>query len=173
MYARLVATPSTIYVVGLAKSLASYTLHVTSLSSSTGEVVASVKFSSSIVEGSSAVLTLSPGPTTANPRIVWLEAGAIRSVSLVPQLTDKPTLVKGSEYRKIIDIGLESKGYFVALKTDDTGRVLRFDAERGILEVIWEFGNSVSAHSESRFLLLKQCRRRNLIDTLSHSMSVG
>jgi hypothetical protein len=153
IYARLVTTPSTVYVVGLAKSFGSYTLHVTSLSSSTGDVVASVNFPSSIVEGSSAMLVLSSGKTTINPRIVWLEAGAIRSVSLVPRLTDKPTSAEGSEYGKIINVGLESKGYFVALKTDDTSRVLRLDTEKGILEVIWEFVDSVSVHPEGPFLL--------------------
>jgi hypothetical protein len=143
----LVTTPSTIYAIGLSKSFASYTLHVTSLSSSTGELVASVDFPSSIAEGSLGMLTLFSDTTTLDPRVVWLEASAIRSVSLVPYLTEKPTSVKGS-YIKIIDIGLQDKGHFIALNTDDTGRVLSLDTSKTGLKVIWEFEDSVSIYLE-------------------------
>jgi ER membrane protein complex subunit 1 len=143
----LVTTPSTIYVIGLSKYFASYTLHVTSLLSSTGELVASVDFPSSIAEGPLGILTLLSDATTLDPRVVWLEAGAIRSVSLVPSLTVKPTSVKGS-YSKIIDIGLQDKGHFIALNTDDTGRVLSLDTSKAGLKVIWEFEDSVSVDLE-------------------------
>jgi hypothetical protein len=143
VYTKLVTTPSTVYVIGLSKSFASYTLHVTSLSSSTGELVASVNFPSSISEGSSGILTLSSDTATLDPRVVWLDAGVIRSVSLVPYLTENPITVKGSTYSKIVDIGLQSKGHFVALSIDDTGRVLTLDANKAGLKVIWEFDDSV------------------------------
>lgn len=143
----MIITPSAVYVVGLAKSFASYTLHVTSLSPSNGEVIASTNIPSSIAEGSSDILTLSSDTTTFHPRVVWLEAGAIRSVQLVPKLSVKPSFLQGSIYSKIIDIGLQSKGHFVALKTDDASRVLKLDAEMG-LEVIYEFPDSVSTPTE-------------------------
>lgn len=172
VYTTLVTTPSNVYVVGLAKSFASYTLHVTSLSSSNGEVVASINIPSSIAEGSSDMVVLSSDATTFKPRVVWLEAGALRSVQLIPSLTAKPTFVQGSVYRKIIDIDLQSKGHFIALKTDDTGRVLKLDAEEG-LKVIYDFPDSVSACSE---LHLCGCSidglRQNLINVPSHSISV-
>jgi hypothetical protein len=139
----LVATPAAVYVIRLAKSSASHALHVISLSSSTGELVASVDVPSSIAGGSSGMLVLSSDTTTLNPRIVWLEAGAIRSVSLVPNLTENPALVQGSAYSRIVDIGLQRKGLFVALNTDNTGRVLRLDADKAGLKVIWEFDDSV------------------------------
>lgn len=91
------------------------------------------------------MLTLCSDTTTLDPRVVWLEAGSIRSVSLVPHLTKKSTSVKGS-YSKIIDIGLQEKGHFVALSTDDSGRVLGLD--KAGLKVIWEFEDSVSIHLE-------------------------
>jgi hypothetical protein len=144
----LVTTPSTVYVIGLSKSYATYTLHVTSLSSSTGELVASLKFSSGIAEGPSDVLTLSSEPATLDPRVVWLEAGTIHSVSLVPYLTEKPTFVRDSTYSKIIDIGLQNKGHFVALNTDNTGQVLALDANSAGLKVIWAFDDSVSVCPE-------------------------
>jgi hypothetical protein len=95
------------------------------------------------------MLTLSSDTATLDPRVVWLEAGVIRSVSLVPHLTEKPTIVKGSAYSKIVDIGLQSKGHFVALNTDDTGRVLTLDASKAGLRVIWEFDDSVGVCPES------------------------
>ena len=118
------------------------------------------------------MVVLSSDATTFKPRVVWLEAGALRSVQLIPSLTAKPTFVQGSVYRKIIDIDLQSKGHFIALKTDDTGRVLKLDAEEG-LKVIYDFPDSVSACSE---LHLCGCSidglRQNLINVPSHSISV-
>lgn len=93
------------------------------------------------------MLTLFSDTTTLDPRVVWLEANTIRSVSLVPYLTEKPTSVKGS-YVKIIDIGLQDKGYFIALNTDGTGQLLNLDASKAGLKVIWEFEDSVSAYLE-------------------------
>lgn len=101
------------------------------------------------------MLTLFSDTTTLDPRVVWLEASAIHSVSLVPYLTEKPTSVKGS-YGKIIDIGLQDKGYFIALNTDDTGRLLSLDASKAGLKVLWEFEDSVSAYLELR-LHLPRC----------------
>lgn len=89
------------------------------------------------------MLTLFSDTTTIDPRVVWLEAGSIRSVSLIPNLTEKPTSVKGS-YNKIIDVGLQDKGHFIALNTDDSGRVLSLDTSKAGLKVIWEFEDSVS-----------------------------
>jgi ER membrane protein complex subunit 1 len=90
------------------------------------------------------ILTLFSDTAT---RVVWLEAGTIRSVSLVPSLTEKPTSVKGS-YSKIIDIGLQDKGHFIALNTDGLGRVLSLDTSKAGLKVIWEFEDSVSIYLE-------------------------
>ena len=122
---------------------------MTSLLSSTGELVASVDFPSSIAEGPSGMLTLFSETPTLAPRVVWLETGAIRSVSLIPSLTEKPTSVKGP-YSKIIDIGLQDKGHFIALNTNDAGRVLSLDTNKAGLKVIWEFEDSVSVHPEPR-----------------------
>ncbi|KAI0292365.1 hypothetical protein B0F90DRAFT_1770565 [Multifurca ochricompacta] len=134
-------TPSVVYVVGLAKSFTSFTVHITSLSTSTGELITSVNVSSSL-EGPFGILTLSSDTTTLNPRVVWLESGTVRSVALVPNLTEKPTSLKDSTYSRIIDIGLQNKGHFVALKTDHTGHVFKLNADTAELKVIWEFADS-------------------------------
>src|SRR6266702_855526 len=142
VYAKLVTTPSTVYVIGFTKSSASKTLHVSSLSTSTGELVVSTNIPLSVAVGPSDVLTLSSDTATLNPRAVWLEAGTIRSVALVPDLKEKPTSVMVSAYTRIIDIGLQSKGHFVALTPNDTGRILKLDVDK--LKVIWEFTDSGS-----------------------------
>lgn len=55
--------------------------------------------------------------------------------------------MKGS-YSKIIDIGLQDKGHFIALNADDTGRVLSLDTSKAGLKIIWEFEDSVSIYLE-------------------------
>jgi hypothetical protein len=149
IYAKLVTTPSAVYVVGTSISPASHTLHITSLSVSTGELLASIDIPWSIAEGQSDLLTLSSDITKLDSRVVWLEAGTIYSLALVPNLAEKPTPLKGPAYSKMIDVGLQNKGHFVALKADDTGRVLKLDAETACLKVVWEFADSVSAYTLS------------------------
>jgi hypothetical protein len=146
VYAKLVTTPSTVYVIGLTKTLASKTLHISSLSTSTGELVASKNFPLSVAVGPSDVLSLSSNAAALIPRVVWLEAGTIRSIALVPKLMGKPTSVTGT-YARIVDIGLQSKGHFVALTADGTGRILKLDADE--LKVIWEFTDSVSTRTRN------------------------
>ncbi|KAF8258763.1 hypothetical protein EI94DRAFT_1728071, partial [Lactarius quietus] len=131
VYARLVTTPSTVYVIGFTKSLASNTLHVSSLSTSTGKLVATTDIPLSVAVGSSDVLVLSS------------DAGTIRSVGLVPNLTEKPTSVSASAYTRIVDINLQSKGHFVALTANGAGCILKLDVDK--LKVIWEFPDSAKS----------------------------
>ena len=58
VYSKICVTSSTVYLVGLSKSLASYTLHVTSLSTQHGELVNSGDYPSSITLGLAQVLIL-------------------------------------------------------------------------------------------------------------------
>ncbi|KAH9010844.1 DUF1620-domain-containing protein [Lactarius pseudohatsudake] len=152
VYVKLVTTPSTVYVISLTKSSASKTLYISSLSTSTGELVASTSVPLSVAAGPSDVLALSSDAATLIPRVVWLEAGTILSVALVPDLTEKHTSVMGSAYTRIVDIGLQSKGHFVALTTNDTGRILKLDVDK--LKVIWEFTDSGKSgrHADSLYI---------------------
>ncbi|KAH9942115.1 hypothetical protein B0H21DRAFT_526939 [Amylocystis lapponica] len=122
-YSKVVATPSTVYIIGLAKSFASYTLHVTALTAGTGEAVASVNVPSSIHNGLTDFLSLGGGSETS-PRVVWLEGGAIKAVSLAPELKAKPSALKGGMYKHIVDVGLSHYGQLVALKEDGTSHVV-------------------------------------------------
>ena len=78
IYSKVYATPATVYILGLAKSLASYTLHVTSLDAASGELIRSGDYPSSITTGLSQVFFLADVRTPeTQPRVVWLEDGAI------------------------------------------------------------------------------------------------
>jgi hypothetical protein len=151
VYAKLVTTPSTVYVIGLTKSLASKTLHVSSLSTSTGELVTTTNIPLTVAVGLSDVLVVSSDAAIPIPRVVWLEAGTIRSIELVPNLTNKPTSVTGSTYTGIVDIGLQSKGHFVALTVNGTGRIHKLDVDK--LKVLWDFPDSVSSLQNSSLVL--------------------
>lgn len=129
-------------MVGLAKSFASYTVHVTALSTATGELITSANIPSSITNGLTDFFVISDRRhPQVQPRVVWLEAGSIRSFPLTPELKEKPMMIKGAEYKSIHDVGLYEHGLFVALKEDGTGRVVRL-GEDG-LKAIWEFQESV------------------------------
>lgn len=138
---RLVVTDSTIYAIGLAKSFASYTLHVTTLSAEAGELLTTRNIPSSIQDGSDDFFALFP-PTAEDPCLVWIEKGAVKSVALTPKLANKPQSVKGSKNAKIVDVGLSEYGLFVVKKEDGSASVLRLD--RSTIESIWDFADSVS-----------------------------
>ncbi len=144
IYSTLVPTSSAVYVLGLAKSFASYTLHVTALSPSDGSIISTADVPSSITDGPQSVFALrKAGNGTEAVRAVWLEGGSIRSVNLTPELKEKPVPVKGAVYQEIIDAGLNDHGIFVALKDDGSGRVIKINEEGTGLKVIWEFADSV------------------------------
>ena len=145
VYFKLVTTPSTVYIIGLAKSLASKTLHVSSISTSTGVLVTTTEIPLSVEVEPSDVLVLSSDAATPISRLVWLEAGTIRSLELVSNLTAKSTSVSGSAYSRIVDIGLQSKGHFVAQTANGTSRILKLEVDQ--LKAIWEFPDSVSTRS--------------------------
>lgn len=152
VYSAVIPIGSTVYAIGLAKSFASYTVHITALSAADGTILAEVDVPSSITgDGPSSFLTLSikvqEDPTEyAAARIVWLEGGVIKSFPLTAGLKGKPASVKGAVYEKIIDAGLGDYGMFVALKDDGSGRVIKLGEEEKGLKVIWEFADSVCSH---------------------------
>ncbi|KAF9817392.1 hypothetical protein IEO21_03446 [Rhodonia placenta] len=143
-YSRLIATSSTVYVVGLAKSFTSYTLHVSAVSAKTGEFITSIDVPSSITNGLTDFFVLASNKhPQVKPRVMWLEGGAIKSFPLTPELKETPMMIKGAEYQKIVDVGFSEHGQFVAIKEDGAGRVIRL-GEDGV-KVIWEFAESATS----------------------------
>ncbi|KZT21772.1 DUF1620-domain-containing protein [Neolentinus lepideus HHB14362 ss-1] len=146
IYTKLVATPSTIYLIGLAKSIKSNTLHITSLSAATGEVIEDVSVPSHIADGPGDVIPLTSS-SDAVPRLAWFDRGVIRSMLLTPDLKDKPASTKEARYRRIIDIGLgEGHGMFLAIQGDGSSRVFRIDEEGPGVKAIWEFADSAESN---------------------------
>lgn len=151
-------TTSAVYVIGLAKSISSYTLHVTALSPSDGTVLATTDVPSTITDGPESILALKKLVGEAEiVRAIWLEGGKIRSVALTPELQEKPVTVKGAAYESLVSTGLEDHGMFVAIKDDGSGRVVRLNDDNA-LKIIWEYADSVGAfHSFGRFQLSVIC----------------
>lgn len=119
-----------IYVVGLASSFASYTVHVSVLSPTTGQVLTSSTIPSGISNGINDFLVVSD-------IVVWLESGVLKSFVLSPSLSGRPTVLKSASYEMLVDIGLGSHGMFVASRQDGTGQLLR--CENGNLVSIKDF----------------------------------
>ena len=138
---RLTVKDSTIYAIGLAKSYASYTLHVTALSSETGELLTTRNIPSSIENGSDDFFALSPS-TSEDPRLVWIEKGVVKSVTLTPKFTNKPQSLRGSTNARIIDVGLSEYGLFIVRKEDGSASVLK--SNQNAIESVWDFADSVS-----------------------------
>ncbi|KAI0369552.1 DUF1620-domain-containing protein [Pilatotrama ljubarskyi] len=148
IYSKLVATHSTVYILGLSKSFASYTLHVTSLSPTTGETIASSNIPSSITAGFSEVLVLRDlRASDVEPQLVWLEDKAVKSFPLTPSLKAKTAVMKGATYRTIEDVGVSDYGQFVAIQDDGSARVIRLSSEG--LKVIWEYADSATSPQRS------------------------
>lgn len=140
---RLVVTDSTIYAVGLAKSFASHTLHVTALSAATGELLTTQHIHSNIENGPNDFFTLSPS-NSEDPRLIWIEKGVVRSVALTPKLANKPQSLRGSSNTQILDVGLSEHGIFIVRKEDGSATV--FKLNQNTLEPVWDFADSVSWH---------------------------
>jgi ER membrane protein complex subunit 1 len=145
IYSSVLSTSSAVYVIGLSKSFASYTLHLVALSPLDGTVITTTDVPSSIVDGPQSILhvkRLIEG--TEVIRVVWLEGGKIQSVGLTPELSEKPVTVKGAAYHQIIDTGLGDHGMFIAIKEDGAGRAIKLNEQGTNLKVIWEYADSVS-----------------------------
>lgn len=126
----------------MAKSFASYTLHVSTLSPSTGQVIISANILSNIVDPLThfAVLTR---PNTTQPQALWIEQETLRFVGLTPTLKEKGRQLKGTGYTRIRDIGLNDQGHAVISRKEGSSFVLKFD-EVNSAKSAWEFVDSVS-----------------------------
>lgn len=145
IYSSVLPTPSAVYLVGLAKSFASYTLHITALSPADGSLLATYDVPSNIQHGPSSIFVLHRlVGDLEHARVLWIESNQINSVKLTPELKEKPTAVKGSAYRELVDLGLNDHGLLVAVKDDGSGLLVKLNDEGTALKIIWEFADSAS-----------------------------
>ncbi|KAJ4471498.1 hypothetical protein J3R30DRAFT_1087191 [Lentinula aciculospora] len=119
LHSSISVTNDALYVVGLESSFASYVLHVTALSPTTGQILSSTTIPSSISNGLDDLLALSD-------TIVWIENGMMKSFVLSPSLKGKSTTLKAASYKKLLDIGLASHGMFIALQ-DGSAQLITCD----------------------------------------------
>ncbi|KAI5117724.1 hypothetical protein M0805_006209 [Coniferiporia weirii] len=154
VYSRIACTPSTVFVVGLSKSFASYSLHITAISAESGEVVANAHVPSAIHNGLTDFLLLSDkADDDSTPCVVWFEQGQMKFNMLTPTLDEKPKLMKGATFKGILNIGLNERGNFVALRSDGTGLAMKLDKGSNGLALVWEFAESATSdrYSESMY----------------------
>lgn len=145
MYSRLVRTPSTVFAVGLVQSKRGWTLHVEALSASTGEVLASADILSNIHNALTDFLALFDSADESTlPHVVWLEDETLKSIALTPTLREKPKSIRGEKFAKLLNVGLNERGHFVALKSDGSAQVMKLDNVH-CATLIWEFDDSVSS----------------------------
>jgi hypothetical protein len=115
------------------------------LSPASGEVITSTNIPSSISRGPSDIISLHG---TEQRQVVWLEQGTIKSLPLTADLKSKASSTKYMTYKKITDVGLSDKGFFVATKKDGNSRVMTLDSAGSGMKGIWDFDNSVSRYME-------------------------
>ncbi|EIW74996.1 DUF1620-domain-containing protein [Coniophora puteana RWD-64-598 SS2] len=155
IHTHLLADPksSTLFVAGLAKSTASFTLHVTALSLSTGEELTSHNIPANLADARTDYVALTGPAGTGGACLSWLEKGVIKVAVLKPDLKGSVLSIPGAKYKRVEDIGLAMNGQYLAYKEDGAGQVMHFDAEKGVLKAIWEFPESASSseYSESTY----------------------
>ena len=154
---------STLYVVGFAKSVRSYTLHVTTLDLATGEVIASANIPASISNVLTDFLLLGPSrvessPSSSTPSdafgpcLVWLSPSSttpdaplsLFSAPLPPSLKGKVLTIPNTSYKRLQDVDLTGNGLFMAFRGDGSAEVLGYETSGSPVKVIWDFGDVVS-----------------------------
>jgi glucose/arabinose dehydrogenase len=76
------------------------------------------------------------------PLVAFLEAGALRAVSLAPDGPSRPETLRGVPAERVADVGLGAHGLLVALAPDGAGQIVRVNAQCK-LEAGWAFVDSV------------------------------
>ncbi|KAJ3711601.1 DUF1620-domain-containing protein [Lentinula raphanica] len=117
LYSALSVNEDALYLVGLEASFASYALHVVALSPTSGQVLSSSTLPSSISSGLDDFLVL---PNA----IVWLEDGVLKHFTLSPSLKGKVKSQKSASFKKLVDVGLSSHGFFMACQDDTTDQLM-------------------------------------------------
>lgn len=148
IYSRILVTPTTIYLVGIAKSTQSFTLHATTLSPTDGTLIASQNIISSLTALTpvSPFILLTNSNSTQGPHVLWLDSKAgLSKFNLTPNLKGEAGAWKGVKYSELVDIGLgEEHGLFIVITEDGTSKAARFGDE-GLagIKSIYTFPDSV------------------------------
>ncbi|KAL4079874.1 hypothetical protein V8B97DRAFT_656854 [Scleroderma yunnanense] len=143
VYSHILASPDAVYAVGPVKAGAIYTLHVTTLATSNGSLIASVNIPANLAHPRGDFILLAPPATTPagevpqGPCLAWLEDASMRVAVLNSVLKGQVLIIPGINYTRIHDVGLASAGQFVAFMDVGNAHVMRYDGTS--LRAIWEF----------------------------------
>lgn len=66
----------------------------------------------------------------------------MRSFPLDPGLTGKVGAFKGVKYDSIVSVGLDAEGYFVTIKEDGSGTLVRSTGKKEGITAAWEWADS-------------------------------
>lgn len=144
IYKKLILTSNAIYVIGVAKSFASYTLHVTSLNPLTGEVIQSSDIAANIVDPWSEFTVVTP--SSEQPVALWLEQGNLRYVMLTPNLKAKVRATDVSGYAQVKGVGTSDFGQVVLVRRNGMGVVMKVEDNPISVQKLWEFKDAVSPY---------------------------
>lgn len=148
LHSKIISTEKAVYVIGLVKSFASYTLSVTALDAATGIEISTTLIPSSIDDIERDLLTLAR-PNLPHPQVVWRQGSSLRSIALSAtsedQQSQKPLITPG--YSKLLDVQLDSSGYFVALRSNGSASVFRQGQGSVGVDNVWDFMDLVRGTS--------------------------
>ncbi|PPQ71078.1 hypothetical protein CVT25_007866 [Psilocybe cyanescens] len=174
IYSSIHVTPTALVALGLSKSTASFTLHLTSLDVSSGAVVQSTGVPSSIADPLTqfAVLSTSASSSSSSsssrngkgetPVILWLSHSSLfylplSRAALSAKPTPRPRKAKlegtGAGLERIVDVGLSALGHAVVSRNDGSAFVVKVSGDGegddvGV-ETAWEFAGSASSPTQA------------------------
>ncbi|KAF5367352.1 hypothetical protein D9615_010290 [Tricholomella constricta] len=154
VHTHLLYTPSALFLVGLSKSIASFTLHVTALDPRTGAVLRAQGVPSSVKHLDAYLLLSSQNKSKEKaPHLAWLENGVLKSFKLTPKLDAKPSAVTFKPktkstlaYERLIDVGLARSGHALAFAGDGSATLLALGD--GKVEGVGAFSPTVNPNSK-------------------------
>ncbi|KAF5329789.1 hypothetical protein D9619_009250 [Psilocybe cf. subviscida] len=157
--------PDALYVLAVVQSIASYTLHVTTLNPFTGALLkgqhlqstllnplvqfAVLAASSRTVGAAGAVNTIATTPAPATvPVVAWLKTRTLRHLMLTLELDEKLRLMPELGFKRVVDVGAHvyGKDECVPVKADGSSSLIRLRLEedgnkrkvKAQAGVIWE-----------------------------------
>ncbi len=150
IFTQLLVTEDAVYAVGLTSSVASYTLHLVSLSPTDGTSLENRDIHSSVTNPTDCFLVSSKSPSEKSHVLAWIQDGKIDYITLDSKLSkakSSPHKVDGS-FKAVHSFGRHYNGLFVATKSDGSGAILRL-LDTGSISIAWEFGTNNDPYSAS------------------------
>lgn len=152
--ASTIVTPSHVYVVAAVAHGARWRPRLYVLSAAGGALEATHDLDGELAHGKQGLLLLPWAPRThfppglharpsGGPHVAWVGTdGAVHAVRVdapAPRKTAQRVRARGGHtFAAVHDVGLGDRGYFVGVRSDSAGEVLRVD-EDGRLHSAWEF----------------------------------